>query len=72
MSRQAVQCLALMLEGDKEGWGILGWSAFARKILIDATNSTDQTAKTSAVELVHRLGSRGYFEFGELLSATSR
>jgi len=67
MPLQSVRCLAMMVRGDREGWGILGWSDFARKILTDATNSSDHAAKDEAVQLIHKLGSRGYFEFGELL-----
>lgn len=67
---QSVRCLAMIVQGDKEGWGILGWRDFARKILIDAMNSAEQAAKDEAIQLIHRLGSRGYFEFGELLSGS--
>jgi hypothetical protein len=67
MPSNAVECLAMIVAGDKEGWGILGWREFARKILADAMSSADQPARAKATELIHRLGSRGYFEFRELL-----
>lgn len=65
--RNAVECLAMIVEGDKEGWGILGWREFAHRILAEAMNSADQAARAAAADLIHKLGSRGYFEFGELL-----
>jgi hypothetical protein len=68
--RMAVQCLALIVEGDEEGWEILGWKVDARKIIGAALNSPDATARQLARELVHKLGGLGYFEFRELLMDT--
>lgn len=67
MPRQAVGCLRLMIEGDKEGWGILGWREHARTILASAIQSTDAETRQAAVDLVHRLGARGHLEFRDLL-----
>jgi len=67
MPRKSVECLGMMVAGDKEGWGVLGWREPARKILGEAMNSADEVARTAAADLIHRLGARGYFEFGELL-----
>jgi hypothetical protein len=67
MPRKSVECLAMIVAGDKEGWGVLGWRESARKILGEAMNSADEVARTVAADLIHRLGARGYFEFGELL-----
>jgi hypothetical protein len=55
--------------GDKEGWGILGWREHARTILRTAIQGTNARARQAAVDLVHRLGARGYFEFKDLLQA---
>jgi hypothetical protein len=68
MPRQAVASLAMVIEGDKDGWGILGWSDEARKILSSALKSTDEKARADATDLVHRLGALGQFQFRSLLS----
>ena len=65
---QAVECLALLVEADKEGWGILGWAEHAKRVLIAALVSNDTNAQQSAVQLVHRLGARGRHEFRDLLA----
>lgn len=67
MPGKTVECLALIVEGDVEGWDILGWRDDARKVLGAAICSTDQAARNLATDLIHKLGSRGYFEFRELL-----
>ncbi len=56
-----------MNEGDKEGWGILGWREHVRTILTTAIQSSDLEARQADVDLVYRLGARGYFEFRDLL-----
>ena len=68
MPAKAIECLALIVEGDKEGWGVLSWREHARTLLATVIHSADITARGSAVELVHRLGRRGYPEFRDLLS----
>ena len=67
MPRQAIECVRLMIEGDKEGWGILGWREHARTILRTIIQSANAGARQAAVDLVHRLGARGYREFRDLL-----
>lgn len=64
----AVECLGLIVEGDREGWRIHGWCEHAQTILATALQSTDKTARQAAVALIHRLGARGYLGFGDLLS----
>lgn len=64
----AVQCLDLIIEGDKEGWRILGWREHARTILACALRSTDDKARQVAFALVNRLCARGYLDFRDLLS----
>jgi len=68
MPAHAVECLSLIIEGDKEGWHIHGWREHTRTILSTALQSTDETAQQAAVDLVHRLGARGYLSFRDLLS----
>ena len=64
---RAVECLALIVEGDREGWSILGWRGHVRTIIATAINSADEKARRHAATLVHHLGTRGNFEFRDLL-----
>jgi hypothetical protein len=64
---KAVECLALIVEGDKDGWGVLSWPQHARNLLAAAIHSADETARMGAINLVHYLGARGYSEFRDLL-----
>ncbi len=66
--REAIECLRLIVEADTQGWAIHGWMYAARNILATALQSTDDTAREGAADLVHRLGARGYLEFRDLLS----
>jgi hypothetical protein len=68
--RQAVECLRLMVEGDTEGWRVRSWRGHTEAILTTAIQSSDLEAHQAAVDLVHRLGARGHFEFGNLLPRT--
>jgi hypothetical protein len=63
----AVDCLSIMVEGDKEGWGIRYWSTHARTILALALSNPNVEIQQSAEALIHQLGARGYFEFRDLL-----
>jgi hypothetical protein len=63
----AVGCLSIMVEGDKEGWGIRYWSTQARTILAIALSHPNVEIQQSAEALIHQLGARGYFEFRDLL-----
>jgi len=62
---EAVKSLKVIVEGDREGWGIYGWREYARNILRVALQ--DVTAKQKAEDLIQYLGSRGYLEFRDLL-----
>lgn len=64
----AVECLGLMIEGDKEGWHIYQWRDHARKILEAAKGSGDAIALGMVDDVVNRLGTRGLFELRDLLS----
>jgi hypothetical protein len=67
MPAKAVECLAMIVEGDKDGWGVLSWREHAHAVLATAMHSGDETARNRARDLVHHLGARGYFEFRHLL-----
>jgi hypothetical protein len=64
---KAVECLALIVEGDKNGWGVLSWLDHARNLLAKAIQSVDQSARSRAIDLVHLLGARGYSQFRDLV-----
>lgn len=63
-----VECLALLLESDKEGWHIHIWNEHARTILSAALQSTDVKAQQIALNQIDRLGARNYLAFRDLLS----
>ena len=69
MPAKAVDCLAMIVEGDKDGWAVLSWRDHARALLAATLHSADQTAHTRAVELINDFGRRGYPEFRDLLPA---
>lgn len=71
MPSRSIECLSMIVEGDTDGWGILVWREHARTVLSAAINSQDVEAQNSAVNLIHRLGARGYFEFRDILSSKS-
>jgi hypothetical protein len=70
--RETVECLRLMIEGDQEGWHMHIWREHARTILTKALQGTNIEARQAAVDLIHRLGARGYFEFRDLLPTASK
>lgn len=72
MPAHAVECLSLIIEADKEGWHIHGWREHMRTILSSVLQSTDNTARQAAVDLVHRLGARGHLGFRNLVSKRKR
>ncbi len=67
MPREAIQCLDLIVGGDKEGWRVQGWTKEMRTILESALGSVDDQARRSATDLINRLGSWGNLEFRDLL-----
>jgi hypothetical protein len=65
---RCVDALRMIVEGDKEGWAILGWKEQAEGILRAAMRSGDSRARSLAEDLINLLGStRRLFEFGKLL-----
>ena len=68
MPLEAVQCLTLLIEGDKDGWELETWRGDSRKILETALASGNQTAVQAARDLVNRLAARGMPDYGDLLS----
>lgn len=72
MPREALQCLEALIKGDKENWRIHGWRVHIRTILATALREADLETRTAAENLVHYLGSRGYFQFRNLLRSVPR
>jgi hypothetical protein len=62
-----VRCLAAVVAADQEGWSIHGWMQDARGIITAAVNSSDTEAREAAIDLIHRLGARGHWDFRDLL-----
>jgi hypothetical protein len=67
----AVECLSLLSDGDKKGWGMIGWRESVRPLLSQAIRSANETARQAAISFIHRLGARGHLEFADLLSNKS-
>jgi hypothetical protein len=65
--KEAVRCVSLMIDGDLQGWEIHGWMDQLRAILSTTIQSADTIAKQSAIEVVNRLGAKGFLPFRELL-----
>lgn len=62
-----IRSLGLMLDGDRDGWRALSWRDDIRAIIRSVMSNEDETSREAAVDLVHKLGARGYFEFRDLL-----
>jgi hypothetical protein len=64
---ESIEALRTIVEADVKGWGILGWSDKAKEIIRAARKSASAKARQKAEALVNLIGSRGHFDFGELL-----
>jgi len=68
----AVECLAMMTEGDQQGWATgYSWVPSIRTIVSAALHSSDVRARRAARELVNRLGAKGFLQFRDLLTEQS-
>ena len=67
MPYETVKCLELLAKGDRDGWDIDMWRGHARIILASALQSGNKEASSTAENLIHYLGSRGYLDFRNLL-----
>lgn len=65
---QCVSCLRLMIEGDKEGWVLIGVEGDARGLLKRALESNNPEGSSSARLLIEWLIAKGQFGFRDLLS----
>ncbi len=67
MPLEAVQCLTMMVQGEKENWNIQSWHDDSRNILATAISSGNSAARQAAIELVNRLAARGMPDFKDLI-----
>jgi hypothetical protein len=65
---ECVSCLRLILEGDREGWILVGVEEDARGILRQALDSNHPEASLSARRLIEELIAKGQFGFRTLLT----
>lgn len=65
---ECVSCLRLMIEGDKEGWILIGVEADARTLLKRALESNNPEGSASARRLIEWLIAKGQFGFRDLLT----
>jgi len=68
--QEAIECLSMLVEGDKNGWALTSWNESARTILAAALRSDLEVARQNATALVNRLCARGYHEFRTLISCS--
>jgi hypothetical protein len=72
MPESTVECLKLIIEKDKKGWGIYGSHDEVKTILATAIQGSNDTARQSATALIDRLGELGNWDFRELLSGQNK
>ena len=63
----SIGCLSVLVEKDVEGISIHAWADDIRTVIQTAIQVGDRSAKAIAVDLIHKLGARGFFEFRNLL-----
>lgn len=71
MPGQAIECLRLLVEGDKDGWLLLGQQENVRQILSSALTSADSHVREVATDFINWLAARGVRDFLHLLSRPS-
>lgn len=62
-----VDCLALWVQSDKQGWEIGASEQDIKSILAVALKSSESAVRSRSVALVNALGELGYIDFGKLL-----
>ncbi|MCH7994285.1 MAG: hypothetical protein IIB57_07555 [Planctomycetes bacterium] len=63
----AVACLSMLIDGDKNRWGISSWHEHATSILETALECGVENARNNATEIINRLCARGSHEYRGLL-----
>lgn len=69
---ESVACLRLIIEGDKEGWILLGVEENARAVLSRALGSDSPEGSLAAKRLIEELIAKGNFGFRTLLTQGAR
>jgi hypothetical protein len=67
MPAQAVECLGMIVEGEKEGAGVYIIKENARAILKAAICSSNDAVCQAGKDLVNRLGALGFLEYRDLI-----
>jgi len=65
---ECVNCLRLMIEGDRDRWLLLGVENDATELLRQALRSNNPEAALSARRLAEELIARGHFGFRAILA----
>jgi hypothetical protein len=64
---ESIQVMTGLVNLDREGWGVSGWTNEARQVIEAARDSGNTRARDLAIDLIHRLGAFGHLEFRDLL-----
>lgn len=64
--REAVDAVGMFVEGEQP-WKIHGWREELRAIFVAALTSGDEATREKTRHIINRLGTRGYFDFRDLL-----
>jgi len=67
LTQEVLECVRMMIDGDKQGWDIPGWEKELRHILGVAMSSPIPEVRVAAAAIINRLGERGYLNFRGLL-----
>ena len=65
--RASIECLRLLVNGDKEGWHVYLWREDTQSVLRHVLDAEDSDARRIAIDTINDLGRRGYVEFGQQL-----
>lgn len=60
-------CINFLINGDFSYWGISYYEKQLREIIINCLNTKNNQLISEAVDIIHNLGSKGYFQFRDLL-----
>lgn len=65
---QTVSLVEIMIEGEKNGWGMFLWSDHVKNVLTNTLSSEDLEAHEAAAKLINKLAARGNLDFNALLT----
>jgi hypothetical protein len=68
LTADVVECLSLLVHGDKEGWHTYGWRDHAKAILLRGVSSDDPQVRKTSADLANWLGAhRGLPDFRDIV-----